>query len=263
VTSASGAGISRVEERKRSFGAVAAAYERIRPGYPEQLFDDLLSWADPPLERVLEVGAGTGRATAVLVGRGLDVHAVEHDPAMAAVLQSRLPQVRLSVGGFETTPHDGPYDLVVSAQAWHWIDPDQRWSRAASLLRPGGTIGLFWNHDRTGDHEVGAALQEAHDRWTPGITIDYDLPGEDLAQHEAWPGRYPGQLDDFTGFETRHYHWQRTLSGRDYVELLSTMSAYNVRPVEARQALFAEVLDIVGAQIVLRMDTILDLARRR
>ena len=255
--------ISRVEERKHSFGAVAETYDRIRPGYPDELFDDLLSYAGRPLHRVLEVGAGTGRATAALVARGLDVHAVEHDPAMAAVLQDRLPSVRVSVGGFETTPHDGPYDLVVCAQAWHWIDPEERWSRAASLLRPGAGLGLFWNHDRTADRELGAALQEAHDRWTPGISVDYDVPGDELAARDEWPGRYPGKLDELGDFETRHYQWRRTLSGADYVVLLSTMSAYLVRPLEARQALFGEVMDLVGDEIVLQMDTILELARRR
>lgn len=254
---------NRIDERRRSFGAVAATYDHIRPGYPDQLFDDLLAFAGTPLDRVLEVGAGTGRATAALLGRGLDVHAVEPDPAMAAVLGERLPSVRLSIGGFEATPHDGPYDLLVSAQAWHWVDPGLRWARAASLLRPGGTLGLFWNHDRTADRQLGAVLQEAHDRWTPGIAIDYDVPGEELATHDDWPGRHPGKLGDFGDFETRHYHWQRTLTGTDYVVLLSTMSAYLVRPVEARQRLFAEVLELVGDQVVLRMDTILELAHRR
>lgn len=252
--------IERSDERKRSFGAVAHAYDRIRPGYPDELFDDVLAFASGPLDRVLEVGAGTGRATAALLARGLDVHAVEPDPAMAAVLQARLPLVRLSVGGFETTPTDGPYDLLVSAQAWHWVDRETRWARAASMLRPAGTLALFWNHD-TVDPEVGAALQEAHDRWTPGITVEY--ASTDPGKPVAWPANVPSLLEDFGDFSARHYDWRRTLSGSDYVALLSTISDYLVRPVAARRALFAEVLDIVGDEIVLRMGTLLELARRR
>ncbi len=251
--------------RARSFGAVAEAYERIRPGYPAELFDDVLSYAEADQSRgricrVLDAGAGTGRATAELVARGLAVHAVEHDPAMAAVLAARLPSVQVSVGGFETSPQDGPYDLLVSAQAWHWIDPHLRWSRAVSCLRPGGTLALFWNHDLASDATQRVLLQAAHDRWTPGIRVDdTDLPADLLAE---WPGPYLAKHPDFTDVQALRYGWQRSLSGEDYVELLSTMSAYNMRPAEARDALFLEVLEIVGDKIVLDMETVLYLARR-
>lgn len=245
--------------RARSFGAVADAYDRIRPGYPAALFDDLLAYAGP-VGRVLEAGAGTGRATAELVARGLAVHAVEHDPSMASVLSSRLPSVEVSVGGFETEPTDGPYDLLVSAQAWHWMDPHLRWARAASCLRPGAALALFWNLDLPGDDAQRALVQDAHDRWTPGIRVDDRPPVVDLLAE--WPGPHLAELPEFTDLEARRYAWERSLSGADYVELLSTMSAYNVRPAEAREGLFAELREIVADPILLDMETVLYLARR-
>jgi trans-aconitate methyltransferase len=245
--------------RARSFGAVADAYDRIRPGYPAAMFDDLLAYAGP-VGRVLEVGAGTGHATAELVARGLAVHAVEHDAAMASVLASRLPTVEVTVGGFETEPTDGPYDLLVAAQAWHWIDPHQRWIRAAECLRSGAALALFWNHDVPCGEPQRLLLQAAHDRWTPGIRIDDAVPvGDAVAQ---WPATHLAKLAEFTDVAARRYNWERSLSGHDYVELLSTMSAYNVRPAEARESLFAEVLEIVGDEVVLSMETVLYLARR-
>jgi SAM-dependent methyltransferase len=245
--------------RARSFGAVADAYDRIRPGYPAQLFDDLLAYAGP-VGRALEVGAGTGRATAELVARGLAVHAVEHDPAMASVLASRLPTVEVTVGGFETEPTDGPYDLLVSAQAWHWIDPDQRWVRAAQCLRPGGALALFWNHDLPADELLRVQVQAAHDEWTPGIRVDDEAPmGDVLAE---WPGPQLAELTDFADVQAHRYGWERTLTGVDYVELLSTMSAYSVRTAEARAGLFDALLEIVDDAIVLSMETVLYLARR-
>jgi SAM-dependent methyltransferase len=246
-------------QRSRSFGAVADAYERIRPGYPAALFDDLLAYAGP-VGRVLEAGAGTGRATAELVARGLPVHAVEHDASMASVLLSRLPSVEVTVGGFETGPTDGPYDLLVSAQAWHWIDPHVRWVRAASCLRSGGALALFWNLDLPTNDALRELLQEAHDRWTPGMRVDDREPVVDLLAE--WPGPDLAGLPEFTDLEARRYAWERQLSGADYVELLSTMSAYSVRPAAAREGLFAELREIVGDEIVLRMETVLYLARR-
>jgi SAM-dependent methyltransferase len=246
--------------RARSFGQVAAAYDRMRPSYPSTLFDDLLSYCRSPVERVLEIGAGTGKATFDLVARGLSVHAVEPDPAMAAVLATRVPSVRVSVGGFETTPDDRSYDLLVCAQAWHWVDPVARWVRAAEVLRPGGALALFWNHDRPADAELTAQLQVAHDRWTPDIRIDDPLPEGGAA--DQWPGPFLAQLSSFTDLESRRYTWERVLSGADYVELLSTMSKYRVQSEATRRRLFDDLLVVAGESVVVAMDTTLYLARR-
>jgi hypothetical protein len=168
--------------------------------------------------------------------------------------------VEVTVGGFETEPTDGPYDLLVAAQAWHWVDPHQRWIRAGQCLRPGAALALFWNHDHPGDELLRARLQEAHDRWTPGIRVDDAVAaGDALAE---WPGPHLVRLAEFTDVEARRYRWERSLSGADYAELLSTMSAYNVRPAEARDGLLTEVLEIVGDEIMLSMETVLYLARR-
>ena len=249
--------------RALSFGAIADAYDRIRPGYPPELFDDLLAFAGP-VRRVLEVGAGTGRATAALADRGLAVHAVEPDPEMAALLAARLvdrPLVSVTVAGFEQQPADGGYDLVVSAQAWHWVDPHVRWERAADTLRRGGTLALFWNHNWVEDVGLAQRLQAAHDRLTPGIRIDDSLPAGDL--RDQWPGPSMAKRREFTDLTVHRYPWQRTLTAADYVELLGTMSAYNVRPAGVREELFAEVLDMVGDDdVVVAMETLLYLARR-
>jgi SAM-dependent methyltransferase len=249
--------------RALSFGAVADVYDRIRPGYPAELFDDLVGYAGPATRRVLEIGAGTGKATVSLADRGLTIHAIEPDPAMAALLRERCagrPAVTVTVGGFEQQPADTGYDLLVSAQAWHWVDPHVRWFRAASCLRPGGALGLFWNHDHPASPEVRRGLQAAHDRWTPGIVVDDPLPEGDV--QDEWPGPHLAKLASFTDLESRRYRWRRVLSGPEYVELLSTMSAYSIRSAEARAGLFDEVLTIVGAEVAVSMDTVLFLARR-
>lgn len=248
--------------RARSFGAVVDDYEQVRPGYPTELFDDLLAYAGP-VDRVLEVGAGTGRATVVLASRGLAVHAVEHDPAMAAVLAGRVaawPEVSVTVAGFEDEPVDGGYDLLVSAQAWHWVDPHLRWRRAAACLRAGGSLALFWNRDRVLDDGQRARLQAVHDHWTPGIRLDDEPEVGDLLAE--WPGPALLSLEEFTDVTARDYRWERSLSAEDYVRLLSTLSAYAVRPADARAALFAELLEVAGDEVVLTMDTALYLARR-
>jgi ubiquinone/menaquinone biosynthesis C-methylase UbiE len=127
----------------RSFGGVAEAYERGRPTYPA----DAVQWmvGDQP-SSVLELGAGTGKLTRVLLELGHDVHPTDPDPAMLALLEEQLPGTRSAVASAEDIPlADGSVDAVVAAQAFHWFDLDRALPEIARVLRPGGRVCLVWN----------------------------------------------------------------------------------------------------------------------
>jgi ubiquinone/menaquinone biosynthesis C-methylase UbiE len=127
----------------RSFGSVADAYDRGRPGYPPEAAAWLVG--DEPVT-VLEIGAGTGKLTEALVALGHDVHATDPDDAMLAVLRTRLPDVSTSVASAEELPAaDASYDVVVAGQAFHWFDHDRALPEIARVLRPGGQLALVWN----------------------------------------------------------------------------------------------------------------------
>src|SRR4051794_37336193 len=106
--------------RARVFGQVAREYERIRPGYPADLVTDVLAYAPPG--PALEVGAGTGKATAAFAARGVTVTALEPDRQMLDVLRAKLPGVACVPATFEEHTAEQPYALLYSAQAWHWTD---------------------------------------------------------------------------------------------------------------------------------------------
>jgi ubiquinone/menaquinone biosynthesis C-methylase UbiE len=130
-------------EPARSFGGVADAYDRGRPSYPREAAVWLTS--DQPLT-VLELGAGTGKLTEQLVALGHDVHATDPDPKMLALLQKHLPDVRASRAPAEEIPSgDSSYDVVVSAQAFHWFDLDRALPEIARVLKPHGELSLVWN----------------------------------------------------------------------------------------------------------------------
>jgi ubiquinone/menaquinone biosynthesis C-methylase UbiE len=130
-------------EPARSFGGVADSYDRGRPTYPREAAVWLTS--DQPLS-VLELGAGTGKLTQQLVALGHDVHATEPDPKMLAILAKNLPDVRVSQATAEEIPAgDSSYDVVVSAQAFHWFDYDTALPEIARVLRPRGRLSLVWN----------------------------------------------------------------------------------------------------------------------
>jgi SAM-dependent methyltransferase len=126
-----------------SFGDVAQAYERGRPSYPAEAVQWLLG--DTPAT-VLELGAGTGKLTRVILGLGHDVHATDPDPAMLALLEANLPGVRTGVASAEEIPlANASVDAVVAAQAFHWFDLDRALPEIARVLRPGGRVCLAWN----------------------------------------------------------------------------------------------------------------------
>jgi SAM-dependent methyltransferase len=129
-------------ERSRNFGSIAELYERVRPGYPVEAVEWLLADA----ATVADVGTGTGKLTDALLASGRDVTAVDPDPGMLAVLAAKHPGVPTVTGTAEQLPFaDAIFDAVTFGQSWHWVDPPRGSAEVARILKPGGTLGLFWN----------------------------------------------------------------------------------------------------------------------
>ena len=133
----------RWQDRARSFGSVAAEYAAQRPGYPTDAAAFVLG--ERP-RRVLDLGAGTGLLTEVLVASGHQVVAVDPSAEMLAQLSARLPDVATVVGTAERIPlPDDAVDAVVAGQAAHWFDVEPTARELRRVLRPGGVVGLLWN----------------------------------------------------------------------------------------------------------------------
>ncbi len=126
-----------------AFAEVAEAYERGRPDYPPEAVRWLVS--DEPQD-VVDLGAGTGKLTRVLIALGHRVTAVEPLDEMRAELEAVLPGVPTRKGRAEEIPlPDASADVVTSAQAFHWFDDDVALPEIARVLRPGGRLALVWN----------------------------------------------------------------------------------------------------------------------
>jgi SAM-dependent methyltransferase len=132
------------EQLRSSFGAAATAYAEHRPDYAQAA----VRWALQPARgpRVLDLSAGTGKLTAVLVALGAAVIAVEPDPAMLAGLRRVLPDVRALSGSAEAIPlPDASVDAVLAGHSMHWFDMDVAGSELARVLVPGGILAGLWN----------------------------------------------------------------------------------------------------------------------
>ncbi|KAB1911193.1 trans-aconitate 2-methyltransferase [Micromonospora sp. AMSO31t] len=249
--------------RALSFGAVAEAYERFRPGYPVELFDLVLAYAGQPIRTALEIGAGTGKATRLFARHGVLVTASEPDGAMLAELRKHVPaEVRTVQAAFEDLRPGERYGLVYAAAALHWTDPEGRWSRVAALLEPGGVFASFGGPIELADPAVQEAVRAAR---APFLESDH-VPSPDgtpPGPAMQWPGTELQRSELFADVRQSVVERRVTMTAHDYVGHLSTVSAYLLLPGSDREQVFSRILRVLPATVEVAADIIVHLARRR
>jgi SAM-dependent methyltransferase len=251
-----------VSERARSFGSVASAYERFRLGYPETLVEAVLAYAGRPLGTALEIGAGTGKATRVFAARGIAVTATDPDAAMLEELSRHVPENVVTLcAAFEELPVDTTYDLVFAAASLHWTEPEGRWARVAALLSDGGVFASFGGAVHLADPDVERAVDEAR---SPYLEED-GFPSPDGTPEDSpmqWPGSELVRSDRFTDVRQSVIGRALTMSAREYVDHLSTISAYLQLPAPVREQALDVILTVLPRSVTLNADITLHLARR-
>lgn len=247
--------------RAASFAWGASDYDRLRPEFPARLFDDLSARAGGRMAgRILEIGAGTGRATLPLARRGAVIDAVEPSADMLRVLGERLQaealadHVTVRQAMFEDVDPAAGYDVVVAAQSFHFADPATRWTRLASLLGSGGVAFLFWNgwHLDSTRHDAEAvrAVYAAHGH---GLASDLD----DHRSTTSWAELEIEADPSLTLAESMAYQWSRALSIEDYLGLLSTTSQYAIVPADTRDRLLRHLSTAIGPTAFLNGRTLM------
>lgn len=248
------------DERARTFDAVAEQYDEVRPGYPDALVDTIV--ADLPGDaRLLEVGCGTGKATAAFVARGFDVHCVEPGENLAAVARRNFPGLAVDVSTFEDWPEpDERFDVVYSAQAWHWVDKDVGYDKVKRLLGPGGTLAVYWNMYPRYMTELATALMEVYREHAPEMTTPHltrPIPERIAERAEEIQQRF-GPVD------VHRFEWDQHLDRDSYIKLIDTYSNHRILPPDRQQRLYegvAKTIDAFGGEAVRPYWAILFIAR--
>ena len=236
------------------FDQDAALYDAARPGFPEALFEDLVALSGvPPGGRILEVGCGTGQATLPLARRGYRSLCVELGARLAAVAREKLagyPLVAIWNGSFEAWPlEEASFDLVVAANAFHWVDPAIGYPKAAAALRPGGSIALCWHRHVHTDRDPGffAAAPEVYRREAPEIVRE---PAAPTRAHEQ-PATVAHEMADtglFGPVALRRYRWDVEYDAAGYTRLLETYSEHRNLAPERRERLLRGIAALIDTR---------------
>ncbi|HET9124804.1 MAG TPA: class I SAM-dependent methyltransferase [Solirubrobacteraceae bacterium] len=259
-------------ESRLRFGLIAAQYDRVRPGYPEELIDAVMEYgALAPPDRALDVGAGTGQATIQFAARGLNVLALEPSAEMVQFANDKFARAGLdavaTVGEFETAPlQEDAFALVYAATAWHWLDPDVCFEIAARAIAPGGTLAVLSTWPLWRRSDLRPALDRVYESsgappaaMGPMCPVEPD-PGA-LAAEWMRETNGTGALGDQMG---KLAAWSVTYTAQGYVDLLGTYGDHIGLEPDVRGRLFDGVRDTVeaaGGTIEVGYSTLLLLAR--
>jgi SAM-dependent methyltransferase len=225
-----------IDRRARSFGEVAGHYERYRPGPPV----DAVAWMLPDRPGVVvDLGAGTGALSRILLDRADTVIAVEPDARMRQVFAAGVPGAVVRDGRGEAIPlPDGSADAVLASTSWHWMDPVPTLLEVGRVLVPGGTLGAVWSGpDLESPFVAGAVrlLSQQSDGAGPDLASTFTVEPARAAHVLHVPAGTP-----FDQPEQRTFTWNVALNADELIGLLGTFSWIIVMPEDRRDRVLAE-----------------------
>lgn len=225
-------------------------YDRGRPSYPPQALDVA---GLPATAEAVDLGAGTGKLTRLLVERFARVFAVEPAVAMRRVLERAAPRATVLDGSAEAIPlGDDSADAVFSAEAFHWFDHDVAVAEIARVLRSGGALVLLWNRPAGPTEPSTGEAERILRARLPEKRFDYDPL--DLSAAAAEPDRWSHAFDGAPFSPLRHVELpnEQALAADDLVAFYASMGWVGDLPDDERLPLLAEVRAHLSAELYVR-----------
>jgi SAM-dependent methyltransferase len=255
-------------KRAASFGGVASHYERFRPGPPATAVDWILPGR---VDKVVDLGAGTGALTRLLVDRADDVVAVEPDARMRSVLVEQVPGGRAVDGRGESIPlEDSCVDAVLASSSWHWMDPLATLHEVGRVLRPGGLLGVMWSGPDPEGPFVAQARALLSGRRLPASPASGTTTGDGeeisgLVMGDAQRPESRLTVPAGVGFgqpEHRVFTWGVALNADELIGMLGTFSSIITLAEDTRNRVLSEARRLLRELLGVEGDVTVDVQFR-
>lgn len=247
------------------FDTVAPLYEKLRPGYVDELYQKIFEAA--PINEssdVLEIGIGCGQATLPVLNKGCRVTAVECGKQFSELCRDKFkeyPKFSIITGKFEDIDlRENCYDLVFSATAFHWIPEELGYRKVYSILKNGGVFAQFANHPYPygGNPALDKEIDKIYEMYYYRFWGEKKATLKEYCEEQA---RLKATIAEKYGFENSCYslfYRTRTFSAEEYIMLLGTYSNHIAIEEPIRTKFFSEIERAInrhGGRITVR-DTI-------
>ena len=236
-----------------SFDVFAETYHSVRPGYPVQLYEDIRELCRiGSASRLLEIGAGSGIATAELAKFGCRVVAIEPGAHLAAIARKQTEEsknVEVLEGIFEGFESSERFDAILAFTAYHWIDEGIKYQKVLDLLDDAGSLVLVWNSFFLSDSAVTAEVNRTYREYLPDAypdesTVEQVNEGV-LSKLHRREQEVVQNLPLYT-VALRKYYTAYNYNAETYPKLLNTFPKIVEVEEEQRQKFFARISEIVS-----------------
>ena len=255
-----------------TFDTVAADYEKLRPGYVDQLYQTIFDYISiDENNRVVEVGSGGGQATLPMLKTGCSLTAVEYGRQFSECLKEKnraYPKFSVITDKFENVAFpEGAFNLVYSASAFHWIPEEIGYKKVYSMLKTGGAFARFANHPyrNKGTPALSEEIDALYDEY---YYTYYNKKREPLTEYTQKQAKARAEIAERYGFSDIRYalfHRERVFSAKEYASLLGTYSDHIAMEETVRTLFFSKIEEAINrhGNMITIYDTIdLQLARK-
>ena len=250
------------------FDEVALIYEKRRPNYGIQLFEDVIKYsAITSSKSIIEIGCGTGQATEPFLSTNCKVTAVELGENLASYTRGKFNEYKtlnvLQCSFEDYECDDNKFDMLYSASAFHWIPDEIGYKKAYRIIKKGGTIALFWNKPSVNskDNPLYKKIQLIYNQFLPHWSqMSTD---EDKSKYSDTINKMG--LYGFTDIEFKLYNNTRKMNGDDYIELLNTYSDHIALDKSIQKPFFNAIrtaIEEFGNELIINDTVELYLARK-
>jgi len=233
-------------EESRRFNGVADCYDVYRPDYPDELVESIITTTGISQGgRILEIGSGSGKATTLFAQKGFPIVCIEPGRNLVDIALQKLkgfPYVEFETVTFEDWDEGNmKFDLVISAQAFHWIPKEIGYEKTAKVLKENGYLALFWNMYPDPEGAIFRDLSRVYQERASDLA-NRTYTFEDLIEQRKIEIVESGY---FGNVEVKRFHWSARYDTKQYIGLLNTYSDHLRLSEEKRSFLFEGVADVI------------------